>query len=161
LTTAYYSDRWKSLLKELNNGIEDHTTEPMKPTNIWNPQPAVEHENKHQTEIQTLTPKQLTQIMYASARRDTFDNIGRITPTELNEIGLSIEEAINLWTEQYPKFEIENRSNCLLIFWNTKAETRSQRDLQKTIQPTEPQIAAPEGDIIDETYDEQAPLVKE
>lgn len=152
LTTAYYADRWNDLLGKLNEGQsvgeEGCALQPL----TWNPQPQQENV-KAETKKAELSLKQLSQILYGKAQRDTFNCIGRITEADAKEINLTIEEAQQIWSHHHTKFETEIRGNCLLIFWNGKGEMRSQRNLLCTVQPTEPQITAQTGDIVDDTYD--------
>lgn len=157
LTTAYYHDKWKSLIGELNEGLQPTINTPKPQT--WQPQTTTQ--TNSQTEPFTLTPKDQANILYSKAKRDTYNNVGRITEADLKEQCLTTEEAIELWQRHFSKFDIEQRSNCLLIFWDGKEIMRSNRDLNRVIQPIEKISANPEGDIVDDTYDETAPQAKE
>jgi hypothetical protein len=154
LTTAYYTDRWQSLLKDLNQGLPIISGSTVTPLEIKT------ESNIEKPKTKIITAKQKAQNLQGTARRDTYNNVGRNTQYDLNELELSLDEALQLWQEFYPKYDAEIKGNCILIYWDTKAELRSQRDLQKTVQPTMPKISSPEGDIIDDTYDETAPEVK-
>lgn len=158
LTTAYYHDKWQSLLKTLNNG----TVPPAQPeppglqTQMWNPQP-----QKEADEPKIFTSEQKAKVLYQMAKRDTYNYIGRITFSDANEENLSLTQAMEIWKLYNKKYEIEERGNCLLIYWDSKAELRSQRDLLKTVQPIQQATQNLEGDIYDDTYDSNAPGVME
>ncbi len=104
-----------------------------------------------------LSEQQLAKILYNNAKNDTFDGVGRIILSEARETlenpKLTIQDLYQFWAKHYPLIDADYKSNILLVYWEGKETMRSQRDLNRTVQPETPLIYSadnPAGDILED-----------
>jgi hypothetical protein len=182
LTSAYRYDKWAGILETEAEQPQETATytlnkitlqpprvnplktlllnEPLQPVKTVQPKPLDTDAQKYLTQIATapkLTEKQYAQIFYTKAERDILNGIGRITLPDAKEItknnNFTIEQVQTLLQKYYIDLETEIRGNILLIYYDGKSTIRSLRDLERTIQPSNPVYHPknnPEGDITEE-----------
>lgn len=109
LTTAYHTDRWNSILGE--------TT------------PPPQEENEIPTINLTKLTKNNAATLKAMAKRDTFDNVGRLIMSEIKlELGYNTpQEVIDAWETYNPKDNIEQTGNIFKIYWGGKTNVQEER----------------------------------
>lgn len=118
------------------------------------PEPVKKLEPQQSTQQDNLTEKQIAQILYGIAQRDTFNGVGRIILNDAREVTdnkyLQLQELLQFWQKHYPILEAETKSNVLLIYWDGK----DNRQTAPYIQPKAP-IFNPkkqeQGDIYEDT----------
>lgn len=174
LTTAYYTDRWRSLLQTEEETVEGNTG--FEPNRITLKMAGQDREALHRDmenltqkplgemvqKVETqkpmqsdgLTDKQKALILRGIAQRDSFNGVGRIILSyardALDMPKLQIHELMNFWRTQYPLLDADYKSNVLCIYWDGKDTVRDQRQLERIVQPTAPKMFAgdnPPGDI--------------
>lgn len=179
LTTAYYTDRWSSLL----NPIEEHyeyTTNKLENlpvtsntvatnatqeriqvhetmaflTQNTHPEPPKKVEPQPTPQQDKLTEQQIAQIYYGVAQRETSNNVGRIILSDARDITdnkhLSIQEVHDLWIKFYPIIEAEIKSNVLMIYWGGKCANQNMPYIQPRAPIFRPKHQEP-GDIYEDT----------
>ena len=171
LTIAYRHDKWQSLLQEPNQ-LDPETEIPLpniEPANqrqsvqqemqqiaqsITGTEPIKRMEHQAPQQKDKLTETETAKILYATAKRDTFDGAGRIILSEAREIldnkHLEIHQLYTFWQTSYPLIEASYRSNVLLIYWDGKDSRARAPIIPKTALVFKPKNQ-PEGDIYEDT----------
>jgi hypothetical protein len=170
LTIAYRHDKWQSLLQEADTEPEPETlTINIEPVNerqsvqkemqqiaqsITDTEPIKRMEHPAPQQQDKLTEIQTAKILYATAKHDTFDGVGRVILSEAREIldnkHLEIHELYTFWQTSYPLIEASYRSNVLLIYWDGK-DSRVRTPIIPRAAPVFKPKNQPEGDIYEDT----------
>lgn len=113
-----------------------------------------------------MDSKSLAKILYRMASSDRNpDGVGRLILSELKDafcVGegkqireLTVQDIIILFHKFYPKVEVEQRTdNILLIWFEGKADTQNRRNVHKTVPPPEPTFAAEKDEIPADKYED-------
>jgi hypothetical protein len=163
LTSAYHADRWHTILYGNQTTDETTTETPVNTTDTFDTQtptlntlkicqgkttPVNHIESKHNAAQETdITPRDQAKIILELARKDIFNDIGRVSLAEVryefNDKTLRLTDIETLVTKHFPKIEVEQRpGNILAVYFDGKESVRDQRRAVRIVQPTAPPVRA-------------------
>ena len=132
--------------------VKEHPLDCLR--NMGPSEPIKHLEHKESVQLDYLSDKDVAQILINTARKDSFNGVGRIILSDARYImdnkQLQIDELVQFLRVHFPALDIDARSNTAQIFWDGKGAVQLIRKTATIIQPKAPIYNAQnvnEGDI--------------